>query len=63
MAITRRRAAFATNKVAQIVTLGLLYTLIWVTKCLRFLANGRFSQSGSHMGGVRPQPYEFRKMT
>ena len=48
-AITRRRAAFAANKVAQIVALGLLYTLISVTQFSIFLANGEFSQSGSHL--------------
>ena len=47
--ITRRRAAFAANKVAQIVALGLLYTLILVTQFSIFLANGHFSQSGSRV--------------
>ena len=36
MAITRRRAAFIANKVAQSVALGLLYALILVTQFLKF---------------------------
>ena len=37
MAITRQRTTFAANKVAQIVTLGLLYTLNIVTNFSIFL--------------------------
>ena len=48
-AITRRWAAFAANKVVHIVALELLYALISVTKFSIVLANGRFSQSGSHI--------------
>ena len=38
VAITGRRAAFGTNKVAQIVALGLLCTLIMGTKFSFFLS-------------------------
>ena len=48
-ALTRRRAAFAANKVAQILSLGLLYALIPVTQFSIYLANGRYSQSESHI--------------
>ena len=48
-AITRRRAAFATKKVAQIVALGLLYVLMPVTQFSFFQTNGKFSLRESHM--------------
>ena len=47
-AITRRRAAFATNKVVHIVAIGLLYALISVTQFSISNFFSVFSQNGSH---------------
>ena len=52
MAITRRRATFAANKVAQIIALRLLYALIPVTQFAIFLANEQFSQSVTYFSFV-----------
>ena len=46
MAITRRQAAFAANKVVQIVALGLLYVLIPVTHFSIFLQMDSFLSAG-----------------
>ena len=45
MAITHQRAAFAANKVEQIVALGLLYTLNMVTNFSIFFTSVWFSHT------------------
>ena len=49
MAVTCLRAAFAGNKVAQIVALGLLYVLNMLTNSSIFFTSGWFSHSGSQI--------------
>ena len=57
-AITRRWAAFAASKVAQIVALGLLYALIPVNKFSIFLAK---PLTGEHGQSEQKIEFEWRQ--